>query len=374
MWDLRKNYRAYKREPVPKYVIPYTGITARNGFSNLMIDQCGLKLYANCLDNTIYCYNIGTCSAEPVMKYIGHENSTFYVKSSLSADGLYLLSGSSDHNAYVWNVNNPLPVVRLTGHTAEVTCVAWRHVGELALVTCSDDYKHKIWRVGSEELPDNWEVIGSGNAERFRVGVLPNKLKRLLEANETTPHSQKRRVRACEKCQCAVPNQIYCENCSVSTGKRKNLEGLFSENKRVQTEKGPRRLFTQVNSNSDGGSEHSEITEHSTPKQAKKVEEISPNHAYSPTTNLPNFVVDGCAPHLNFSPQKRRDKDWLTKLRVEKSLIREMQQLAGPSPPKIPKYEFSPKGSGKLASSCSSPQSPLLKFFKITNNSIKCDK
>lgn len=344
VWDLRKNYRFYKREPVPKYTIPYTGNTTRNGFSNLTIDRYGVKLYANCLDNTIYCYNVSSCNPEPVMKYVGHENSTFYVKSTLNSDGTYLLSGSSDHNAYVWNINNPLPVVRLVGHTAEVTSVAWRQVGDIALITCSDDFKHKIWRIGTEELPDNWEVIGSGNAERFKFKILPNKLKRLLETNETTPHSQKRRVKTCEKCSCIILNGVNCENCNT---KRKNLEDLFNESKR------PRRLFTQVNCDNT---------------------QISPNHTYSPIADLPNFVVDGSAPHLNYSPQKRRDKDWLTKLRIEKSLIKEMQQLAGPSPPKIPKFECSPKGRSSSRSSCSSPQSPLLKFFKVTNNSIKCDK
>lgn len=358
---------------MPKYIIPYPGNTTRNGFSNLTVDQYGVKLYANCLDNTIYCYNIGTCNPEPVMRYVGHENSTFYVKSTLSADGLYLLSGSSDHNAYVWNVNDPLPLVRLTGHTAEVTCVAWRHVGELTLITCSDDFKHKIWRVGPEERPDNWEVIGSGNAERFQVTVLPNKLKRLLE---TTPHSQKRRAKACERCQCVILNGINCENCSVNTSKRKNLESLFNESKRLQTENGPKRLFTQLNNMATACEEASESkpVEHSTPKQAKRLEEVSPNDACSPTSNLPNFAIDGCAPHLHYSPQKRKDKDWLTKLRVERSLIREMQQLAGPSPPKIPRYDLSPKASARLSTSCSSSQSPLLKFFKITNNSVKCDK
>lgn len=370
VWDLRKNYRFYKREPVPKYIIPYAGNTTRNGFSNLTIDQYGLKLYANCLDNTIYCYNVSTCNPDPIMKYVGHENSTFYVKSTLSADGLYLLSGSSDHNAYVWNVKDSLPVVRLIGHTAEVTSVAWKQVGDLALITCSDDFKHKIWRVGEEEVPDNWEVIGSGNAEKLKFVDLPNKLKRLLEINETTPHSLKRRAKACEKCNCVILNGANCENCSGGgSTKRKNLEALFNENKRVQTEKnGPRRLFTQINENNT--------------TEETKTEEISPNHAYSPTVNLPNFAIDGVAPHLNYSPQKRRDQDWLTKLRIEKSLIREMQQLAGPSPPKIPRVEFSPRSSVRSsaaasasgAGGCKSPQSPLLKFFKVTNNSIKCDK
>lgn len=44
----------------------------------------------------------------------------------------------------------------------------------------------------------------------------------------------------------------------------------------------------------------------------------------SPTTNLPNFVVDGDAPHLGLmSPQrkiKKENVDWLTKMRKQKLL------------------------------------------------------
>lgn len=134
-WDLRKTYRTYKREPTPKYVIPYAGSTTRNGFSNLILDNAGFKLYASCLDNTIYSYNINRVNPEPIMQYVGHQNSTFYVKTSLSNDGRYLLSGSSDQNAYIWNTNNINPIVKLRGHNAEVTCVAWRPTFETALVS-----------------------------------------------------------------------------------------------------------------------------------------------------------------------------------------------------------------------------------------------
>lgn len=59
-------------------------------------------------------------------KYTGHQNSTFYVKSCLSGDGQYLLSGSSDEKGYIWRVQQPgSPLVQLVGHSAEVTCVEW---------------------------------------------------------------------------------------------------------------------------------------------------------------------------------------------------------------------------------------------------------
>ena len=36
--------------------------------------------------------------------YKGHKNSGFYVKTALSPDSQLLLSGSADHNAYIWEV------------------------------------------------------------------------------------------------------------------------------------------------------------------------------------------------------------------------------------------------------------------------------
>lgn len=39
----------------------------------------------------------------------GHQNSSFYVKSSISPDDQFLISGSSDQNAYIWKVSSRHP-------------------------------------------------------------------------------------------------------------------------------------------------------------------------------------------------------------------------------------------------------------------------
>lgn len=58
--------------------------------------------------------------------YGGHQQHSFYIKSCLSGDGKYILSGSSDDHAYIWKVGGgPRPLFKLDGHGAEVTCVAW---------------------------------------------------------------------------------------------------------------------------------------------------------------------------------------------------------------------------------------------------------
>jgi len=66
-----------------------------------------------------------------VFEYYGHQNHTYYIKTCLSSDGRYLASGSSDELAYIWHTNRPgTPLVKLTGHTEEVTCMAWCSVNE----------------------------------------------------------------------------------------------------------------------------------------------------------------------------------------------------------------------------------------------------
>lgn len=40
-----------------------------------------------------------------VAVFNGHQNSTFYVKSSISPDDQFLVSGSSDEAAYIWKVS-----------------------------------------------------------------------------------------------------------------------------------------------------------------------------------------------------------------------------------------------------------------------------
>lgn len=330
IWDLRKNYQLHKNVPIAKNKIPYGGTTTKNGFSSLIIDKDCVKLYANCLDNTIYSYNVGTCNPEPVMKYTGHQNSTFYVKASLSQDGTYLISGSSDENAYIWNTKYPQPLVRLTGHVAEVTCVAWCEQNDITLVTCSDDMSHRIWRIGPEELPENWEVIGKGKAEVLPLIPVQSTLKRSLEQVETI---SKRLTVGCRNCD-NPSTSSFCQNC-LNKNKRKHDDEISNTAKRFHQDLGPRRLFQSLDN----------------------TEKI--------ISDLPNFAIDGVAPHLNYSPPKEKERDWLTKLRTERKLKRDFESAASTSaPPKVPKLETPKK----------TVQSPLLRFFKVKCDGHSCAK
>jgi len=81
--------------------------------------------------------------------YGGHEQHTFYSKSCLSGNGKYLISGSSDDHAYIWKIGQgPQPFLKLEGHGAEVTCVAWSStdITKVALFFIYHDFRFHLTR------------------------------------------------------------------------------------------------------------------------------------------------------------------------------------------------------------------------------------
>jgi len=155
VWDFRRFYRSGAGStPVHVFHYPTQGSNTRlRGYSSLVKDSYGMRLFASCTDDKIYEYDIHNYHSTPVQCWSGHKNTTFYVKTALSPDDQFLLSGSSNDSAYIWQVNKPSasPIV-LKGHTAEVTSVAWCPNDITKLVTVSDDAKTKLWRIYCREL------------------------------------------------------------------------------------------------------------------------------------------------------------------------------------------------------------------------------
>ncbi|CAG9762422.1 unnamed protein product [Ceutorhynchus assimilis] len=366
-WDLRKHYSTNSK-PRPSHLIPYSGKTAKNGFSNLLIDNSRIKLYANCLDNTIYCYNVAGRNTEPVMTYTGHQNNSFYIKSCMSKDENYLISGSSDGHAYIWNLKHSQPTVKLTGHGAEVTCVSWcNRKPTPSIITCSDDMSYKLWNICGIDKTDK----AQGEAEI--MPIVPPKPKKRLCLTKTQLPISKRSIWQCQNCERATLETL-CENCVPSGSKRKADSNLWSECKRMGSELGPKRLFAHLQGNfqeAEGESfkildkvdeEPLNLKSLNTALESFKSAELTT----SPTVNLPNFVIDGTAPHLNYSPPKRKSQDWLTCMRIERNLRQEMLEKTVGSSPKSTRLDSSPKSTKKP---CTTPKSSLLRFFKVTNRS-----
>ncbi|CAN8032056.1 unnamed protein product, partial [Ixodes persulcatus] len=145
VWDLRKNYELYQNDPKPLASFPYAGrSSAIHGYTCLRLR--GASLFASCMDSRIYRFNASSYDPMPLGQFVGHSTGSFYVKMDLSPDGQFLLSGSSDGHAYLWNVREPgPPSLRLSVHTAEVSALAWHPWDVSRLVTCGDDHKVVFW-------------------------------------------------------------------------------------------------------------------------------------------------------------------------------------------------------------------------------------
>lgn len=414
VWDMRRNYTAFKKEPTPKHSLPYAGTSTYKGFTNLLIDNTGYRLYASCMDSNIYCYNISTYSGPLLQKYVGAKIGSFYIKTCLSPDGKYILSGSTDEKAYIWNVEHENPLLTLNGHAVEVTCVAWSHTKDISLVTCSDDARHKIWRIPVEEMTKYNRINYPGIAEACPdYSKTKNCLKRKAKM-ECTPRSIKRLVELNEKTPTTIEKNFYGKR-SYSMLCDEN-DVLPPEPKRLSLESKGRRLFSPPASTSRaaGGIQSLDITKgmhiifeeaEPTPTSPKfnktsplserlstNLIHLSPSSSqpFSPTSNLPNFVLDGEAPHLRVQSPKRKLKenvDWLTKIRKQKilSLNNDKQSnqyqaqidISRPETPtrsigtkrRLSGFQDTPERHPKTPRRNSTAETTILRFFNITPSS-----
>ncbi|KAK5903382.1 hypothetical protein CgunFtcFv8_007169 [Champsocephalus gunnari] len=191
MWDLRKNYTALRQDPVPLQTYPYPGscMRMRLGYSGLVLDSTRSNIVCNCTDDNIYMFNVSGTKTTPVAAFSGHQNSSFYVKSTISPDDQFLASGSSDNNAYIWKISEPnQPPMMLQGHSEEVTSVAWCPTDLTKIASCSDDHTVRIWRlhrkmdgaeasVGKANLV-GWARLKSPSGPSIRAETTPAKIQK----------------------------------------------------------------------------------------------------------------------------------------------------------------------------------------------------
>ncbi|KAK6928381.1 WD40 repeat [Dillenia turbinata] len=158
-----------------------------HGISSLSQDSSGVFISASCMDNRIYLYHTLQLEKGPVASFSGCQINSFFVKSAISPDATLILSGSSDGDAYLWQVNKPeLDPIRLNSHENEVTAVDWCpfEVGKIA--TASDDYTIRIWNVQSTSCSST----RSPSSIRRRVMAVPSmECRRLFADEESNDHT-----------------------------------------------------------------------------------------------------------------------------------------------------------------------------------------
>ncbi|XP_041661571.1 denticleless protein homolog [Cheilinus undulatus] len=177
MWDLRKNYTAHRQDPVPLQMYPYPGscMRMRLGYSGLVLDSTRSNVMCNCTDDSIYMFNVSGIKTTPVAVFSGHQNSSFYIKSSISPDDQFLASGSSDNHMYIWKISDPShPPMTLQGHSEEVTSVAWCPTDFTKIASCSDDHTVRIWRL-HRETDGAQSSVGEANLVGWARHKTPSK-------------------------------------------------------------------------------------------------------------------------------------------------------------------------------------------------------
>ncbi|GBG79386.1 hypothetical protein CBR_g29535 [Chara braunii] len=144
-WDVRNTKHPVMQTPHSEGS-SYNGRV--HGIASLAQDHTGGRIIASCHNSNIYLYSVIHADKGPVKCYNGHVVSTFYVKATFSPDGTHILSGSSDKNAYVWQVDRPEdgPYV-LEGHEGEVTGVDWCPTDFCKIATCADDCTVRVWSI-----------------------------------------------------------------------------------------------------------------------------------------------------------------------------------------------------------------------------------
>ncbi|RUS77475.1 hypothetical protein EGW08_014781 [Elysia chlorotica] len=345
VWDIRKTYKVKPAGATPLHVFSYSGSNLRrHGYTSLVLDSRRMRLFASCTDDVIYEYNMASYDSNPVQSWRGHKNSTFYVKTALSPDDQFLLSGSSDERAYIWQ-----------------------------LVTLSDDTKIKLWRVYCRELRDDLLPERCGQARKLSkeratstdvkgdttaesCPTLSATPKPILHKASSAPASAQSCMRTWLQTRvCSPLEAVQKQNQLKSSDKKSESNAETSKDlstgtitlKSFRTHD---KIEPQPNTTSEVSPGHSSKKEATPKEEAKgsscleatysKLSKDKNEDIDSPTMNLPNLVIDNVNNKATpgrvkseFSP----GRDWLTLLRIEKQKKSIESKQASVTSPKVTK-------------------------------------
>lgn len=123
-----------------------------HGIAHIDVDPSGRRLLVSSTDSSIYMYNAGDIQLGYDKVLTGHTQTTFYIRARFSPDGKFVLSGSANSKAYIWDLQSPgvnsalSPILELEGHSGgEASAVDWCKTDMFKVATCADDSTMKVW-------------------------------------------------------------------------------------------------------------------------------------------------------------------------------------------------------------------------------------
>ena len=142
VWDIRRTYTTYKRDPLPIHTLcPRVNQFASRGYTCLSVDQGCTSLYASGVNGVIRRFCLDLKSHNEQSSYYGHRGGSFYIRTCLSPNGKWLLSGSLCCKPHIWDVTKPgnHAYTLECGNSGEILSVAWSSFAVDNLVICSDE-------------------------------------------------------------------------------------------------------------------------------------------------------------------------------------------------------------------------------------------
>ncbi|XP_060194531.1 uncharacterized protein LOC132623745 [Lycium barbarum] len=225
-WDTR-NLKCPVIQACPHPDVSAQKAQRYHGVSSLSQDLNGAFLSASCMDSRIYLYNVLQADKGPVKTFKGCKIESFFVKSAISPDAAHILSGSSDGNAYVWQVNKPLEdPIMLKGHDGEVTALDWCTSETGKVATSSDDFTVRFWNIHSS----CYSNTRSPSSIRRRVTALSCMQRRKLFSSDEKPASIKNDAAGCDSnltCHQDLPDPITVPEMNTPVSKKRKPLPVF---------------------------------------------------------------------------------------------------------------------------------------------------
>ncbi|GJQ14996.1 hypothetical protein GpartN1_g6787.t1 [Galdieria partita] len=155
LWDVRKVSSSSQEIEILATCHPGCDeeLTSRpHGISSIQMDIHGRYLLACSTDSRVYLYDPSRIEWGACTILTGGQNMSFYVKCDFSPDGNFVVTGSCNSRAYIWDLSICqstqsciYPFLELEGHQGEVSDVAWCRTEPELIATSGDDCMVSLW-------------------------------------------------------------------------------------------------------------------------------------------------------------------------------------------------------------------------------------